>query len=210
MNLGGRKLFKNFKNKRYWILLLPSLLIGVTLISYLPQELKPFGILTVLPFWLVYYFCTHFNKRRNEELVELGQFDREKNIFNQFKNCMISLASNPIDQIKSELPGCITDDLLITFDTYYKDFIEIKSFKLSEKQLHLLNEIDKMSDEMNAEPLFIYSEEEIETSDYKKILESIEWNTIRRYSLEFVELMNWELKVLTRYQQIDENIWHKE
>jgi hypothetical protein len=59
--------FKDFKNKRYWILLPPSVLIGVILIIYLPQELKPFSILTPLPFWLVYYLWNPFNKSRNEE-----------------------------------------------------------------------------------------------------------------------------------------------
>jgi len=54
-----------------------------------------------------------------------------------------------IDQIKSELPGCITDDLLINFESYYKDFIRIQSLNLNEKQLYLLSEIDKISEEIH-------------------------------------------------------------
>ncbi|MGA3599443.1 hypothetical protein [Lysinibacillus agricola] len=140
----------------------------------------------------------------------MNQKERDLYISKEFKDCMINLASNPIEQIESELPGCITDDLLINFESYYKAFIEIKSYEMSEKQLYLLNEIDKIFGEMNVEPLYIYSEEDIEKSDYKNILESEEWNTIRRYSLEFIESMKWDLKGLNRYKQVGENIWHKE
>lgn len=122
---------------------------------------------------------------------------------------MITLALNPFDQIKSELPGCITDDLLINFETYYNDFLTIKSFELTERQLYILSEIDIISNDMNVQPLYIYSEEEIETTDYSKILESEEWNKIRSYAIEFIDSMKWDIKDVTRYKQVDQNVWHK-
>ena len=140
----------------------------------------------------------------------MNKNERDLYIIKEFRESMIALASDPLDQIKSEIPGCITDDLLINFESYYKDFIRIKSLNLSEKQLYLLREIDKISEEMNVDPLYIYNEEEIEISDYRKILESDEWNIIRNYSLEFIESMKWELNELTHFRQVDENVWHKE
>ncbi|KAA0543118.1 hypothetical protein FZW96_20985 [Bacillus sp. BGMRC 2118] len=135
---------------------------------------------------------------------------RDLYIIKEFKDCMIALASNPLAQIKSELPGCITDDLLINFETYYKEFIKLQSLKLSEMQLFLLSEIDKVSDEMDVEPLYIYSVEDIEISNYKEILESEEWNKIRKYSNEFLESMKWGLVELNRFTQVSKDVWNKE
>ncbi|WP_088043301.1 hypothetical protein [Bacillus sp. EAC] len=123
---------------------------------------------------------------------------------------IIALASNPIEQIKSELPGCITDDFLIIVESYYKDFLTVNSINLAKKQLFLLSEIDKNSDNMSTDPLFISCEEEIEESDLKKILESDEWNTIRRISREFLDSMNWDLKELSQFKQTGENVCRKE
>jgi hypothetical protein len=63
-------MLKDIKNKRNWILMPPFLIIGVILIICLPQELKPFSILTALPFWLVYYLWIRFSENRNEENEE--------------------------------------------------------------------------------------------------------------------------------------------
>jgi hypothetical protein len=67
VSIGGSRMFKGFRNRRYWILLPPFLIIGIILIIFLPQELKPFSILTALPFRFVYYLWNHFSGNRNEE-----------------------------------------------------------------------------------------------------------------------------------------------
>ncbi|MBM7602747.1 sterol desaturase/sphingolipid hydroxylase (fatty acid hydroxylase superfamily) [Metabacillus crassostreae] len=54
-------MFKELKDKRYWILLLPFLMIGILLLIYLPQNLKPFSILLGLLFWIVYYIWIHLS-----------------------------------------------------------------------------------------------------------------------------------------------------
>ncbi len=57
-------MFKEFKDKRYWILLLPFLFIGIILLIYLPQNLKPFTILLGLVFWVVFYSWNYFSEIR--------------------------------------------------------------------------------------------------------------------------------------------------
>ncbi len=44
-----------FKSKRYWMLLLPFLIVGVLLILFLPQEVKPLVQLLGIPFWILYF-----------------------------------------------------------------------------------------------------------------------------------------------------------
>ncbi len=56
-------------NKKYWILMPPFLLIGLLLVIYLPQNLKPLAILTALVFWCVYYIWTYIE--RNKERRKL-------------------------------------------------------------------------------------------------------------------------------------------
>jgi hypothetical protein len=43
------------KNKRYWMLLLPFLIVGVMLIFLLPQEFKPYVPFLWIPFWILYF-----------------------------------------------------------------------------------------------------------------------------------------------------------
>jgi hypothetical protein len=56
-------MLKDFKNKRYWILLPLFLIIGMILIIYLPHNFKPLAILTALVFWGVYYVWNYFAKK---------------------------------------------------------------------------------------------------------------------------------------------------
>lgn len=60
-------MFKDFKNKRYWILLPPFLIIGISLIIYLPPNLKPIAILTALVFWIVYYTWDYLSRNKDDE-----------------------------------------------------------------------------------------------------------------------------------------------
>ncbi len=55
-----------FKNKKYWILMPPFLLIAVLLILYLPNDLKPYSIISVMIFWVTYYIWTYDDKKQNK------------------------------------------------------------------------------------------------------------------------------------------------
>ncbi|MEW9107849.1 MAG: hypothetical protein AB2374_00785 [Cytobacillus gottheilii] len=65
-------MFTKFKDRRYWILMPPFLIIGFILVLYLPQKLKPFAILTALVFWIVYYTWNGLSKT-NEEKEEMDK-----------------------------------------------------------------------------------------------------------------------------------------
>ena len=55
-----------FKNKKYWILMPPFLLLAILLILYLPTDLKPYSIISVLIFWVTYYLWTSADKKKNK------------------------------------------------------------------------------------------------------------------------------------------------
>jgi hypothetical protein len=136
----------------------------------------------------------------------------EDYIINYFHNSIHSLASDALEQVKSHLPGCITCDLLLDFEVYYKDFLNIKLSTLSERQIYLLSEIDRISDKMSGDDfqcLFVISEKEIEKSNYKKVLETVEWNKIRKLSKEYLISIGEVAKELPRYKMIGENVWQK-
>ncbi len=44
-----------FRNKKYWRLLPPFLVIAIILAIWLPPKLKPIAVLVILVFWAVYY-----------------------------------------------------------------------------------------------------------------------------------------------------------
>ncbi|ARK32619.1 hypothetical protein [Halalkalibacter krulwichiae] len=55
-------MWKDFKNKRYWLLMPPFIVIGLLLIMYLPQTYKQFVALVGIPlFWILYAL---WNKKR--------------------------------------------------------------------------------------------------------------------------------------------------
>jgi hypothetical protein len=64
-------MFKEFKNKRYWLLLPPFLIIGIILVIYLAQILKPLAILTALAFWIVYYSWDYLSKNIGDEVNKI-------------------------------------------------------------------------------------------------------------------------------------------
>lgn len=51
-----------FRNKKYWILLPPFLVIVVILAFWLPPKQKPLTLFVVLVFWVVYYLWDSFDK----------------------------------------------------------------------------------------------------------------------------------------------------
>jgi len=51
-----------YKNKKYWILMPPFLLLAILLILYLPTDLKPYSIISVLIFWITYYTWNYVDK----------------------------------------------------------------------------------------------------------------------------------------------------
>lgn len=54
-------MFKDFKNKRYWILMPPFLLTALLLFKYLPSDNKfIYSMLVIVLFWIVYYLWNFF------------------------------------------------------------------------------------------------------------------------------------------------------
>lgn len=59
---------KHFKNKRYWILLLPTLLIGLSLIFIIPNNNGfPYAFSVIVLFWIVYYTWTYYAEKKNAD-----------------------------------------------------------------------------------------------------------------------------------------------
>ncbi len=54
-----------FRNKKYWRLLPPFLVISIILAIWLPPKLKPIAVFVILVFWAVYYLWVHFEKTNN-------------------------------------------------------------------------------------------------------------------------------------------------
>lgn len=139
--------------------------------------------------------------------------EHEQYVTERFIEIIRQLAADAIEQVKSELPGCITCDLIDDFGSWYEDYIEIINSKLSDKQIKILREIDCVFDEILKEDtfkcLYIYSEEEIEQSNYKVILESVNWRTIRSLANDLLITMGEKNKKLQQYIQISDNFWRK-
>lgn len=59
-------MMKVFKNKRYWILMPPTLLIGISLIIFIPNnDGFPYAFSSLVLFWIVYYTCTYYAEKKN-------------------------------------------------------------------------------------------------------------------------------------------------
>ncbi|RPF55403.1 hypothetical protein EDC24_0274 [Aquisalibacillus elongatus] len=58
-------MFKDFKNKRYWILMLPFLIIALLLFTFLPNNYRYFSFLLIIVFWVIYYSWNHFERKKN-------------------------------------------------------------------------------------------------------------------------------------------------
>ncbi|WP_342543634.1 hypothetical protein MHH33_09005 [Paenisporosarcina sp. FSL H8-0542] len=75
------------------------------------------------------------------------------------------------------------------------------------------HEINRVSDELFKDDgfkcLYIYSEREIEQSNYKEILESANWRTIRLLANDLLVNMGEENKKLQQFVQISDNVWSK-
>lgn len=52
-----------FKNKKYWILMPPFLILTVALFTYLPQDYKPYSFAAIIIFWIVYYSWNNIDKK---------------------------------------------------------------------------------------------------------------------------------------------------
>lgn len=53
------------RDKKYWILVLPFLVIAAILAFSLPPKLRPLSPLVILVFWAVYYIWMYFEKKIN-------------------------------------------------------------------------------------------------------------------------------------------------
>ena len=56
-----------FKNKRYWILILPTILIGMMILMYEPPYYQLYICLLLVGFWLIYYTWNHYSKQSKEQ-----------------------------------------------------------------------------------------------------------------------------------------------
>ncbi|MGP4077397.1 hypothetical protein [Halobacillus sp. K22] len=54
-----------FKNKRYWILMPPFLLMTVLLVIFLPIEHRWYAFLPIIVFWIVYYIWNYYSQKKN-------------------------------------------------------------------------------------------------------------------------------------------------
>jgi len=52
-----------FKNKKYWILMPPFLILGIVLITSLPKKYLPYSFLVALTFWGFYYLWVYLEKK---------------------------------------------------------------------------------------------------------------------------------------------------
>ncbi|ASF39092.1 hypothetical protein CEH05_08175 [Halobacillus halophilus] len=55
----------HFKNKRYWILMPPFLLMTVLLVIFLPIEYRWYSFLPIVVFWMVYYIWNYYSEKDN-------------------------------------------------------------------------------------------------------------------------------------------------
>jgi len=58
-------LMNHFKNKRYWILMPPFLLMTVLLVVFLPIEYRWYSFLPIVVFWMVYYIWNYYSVKEN-------------------------------------------------------------------------------------------------------------------------------------------------
>ncbi|MDX8046413.1 hypothetical protein SH601_10510 [Gracilibacillus sp. S3-1-1] len=58
-------MFKDFKNKRYWILMPPFSIIALLLFIFLPNNYKFFSPLVIIIFWIVYYVWNYLAEKKN-------------------------------------------------------------------------------------------------------------------------------------------------
>ena len=52
------------KNKKYWILMPPFLILAIVLMIFLPENYRSYSFLVIILFWLVYYFCGYNEKKK--------------------------------------------------------------------------------------------------------------------------------------------------
>ncbi len=73
-----------FKDKLYWMLLIPGILLSVGLFLLLSQDSKVFILIVPVGFWVVYYAMRFLEKKNTEkehlfnQLNELNQMPSEQ------------------------------------------------------------------------------------------------------------------------------------
>ncbi|MDH6370434.1 hypothetical protein M2444_002214 [Paenibacillus sp. PastF-3] len=53
--------------KKYFILLLPTILIGLFLFYILPAIQRPYVLIVPMVFWLIYYSWTYFKRKQKNK-----------------------------------------------------------------------------------------------------------------------------------------------
>jgi len=56
-----------FKNKKYWILMPPFLILTMALFIYLPQDYKPYSFLAIITFWSIYHSWNYIEKKNHSK-----------------------------------------------------------------------------------------------------------------------------------------------
>ncbi len=139
------------------------------------------------------------------------EFDKDNEyILTEFRNVMLCLAASPREQVLSQIPGCITCDLLLDFESWYNPFVTIVGELLTKEQLKILEEIDLISEHMSGDEfqcLYLLKEEQIKRSEYEKVLTTQQWTNIRKLAQEFNKEMEWTEFNLPRYIKIEKQIW---
>ncbi len=59
-------MFKDFKNKRYWILMPSFLIVALLLNTFLPNEYRHYSFLTIIIFWIVYYIWNYYADKKQQ------------------------------------------------------------------------------------------------------------------------------------------------
>jgi hypothetical protein len=140
----------------------------------------------------------------------MSDFDHSSYIEQQFKNSIIALASEPEVQVKIHAPGCITCDLALDFDSWYRSYLDIYNHTLTEIQRCLLARIDTVLEEMGRddfECLWVKDPSELGIS--LSVLQSEKWVQIRELAHQTLKEFNWQMETLPTYVRVSEGVWHK-
>ncbi len=52
--------------KKYFILLLPTIIIGLFLFNFLPAIQRPYILIVPMVFWLIYYFWIYIERKQQK------------------------------------------------------------------------------------------------------------------------------------------------
>lgn len=140
------------------------------------------------------------------------KYNQDEYLERQFKKSILTFAADPLEQVISEIPGCITCDMAEEFDSYRTLYFVEQWSRFTTEQVDIINQIDHILSEYSGEAfqcLFFQSVDEIDMSMISEVLGSEEWVTVRKLARRFIRSMKWESENLGRYVHQGNNIWKK-